>query len=119
MVGGIYSLREVGVLPCLYTFDPATPGTFSMIEYKNGVLDQPAAIPRAYSPSDYKEGELAALAFAEPGWCVVRRNLFERLGPNPFDRIRTRVLTAVVRARVGAAKNAAGESRLPRRPRAR
>jgi hypothetical protein len=25
MVGGIYSLREVGVLPCLYTFDPATP----------------------------------------------------------------------------------------------
>lgn len=87
MVGGIYSLREVGVLPCLYTFDPATPDAFSMIEYKNGGLDLPRVIPRACGSSDEAEGELTTLAFAEPGWCVVRRELFERLGPKPFDRI--------------------------------
>jgi hypothetical protein len=87
MVAGIYSLRQVGVLPCLYTFDPVAPDEFTMLEYKNGELDQPRVIDRAYGSSDSADGELTTLAFAEPGWCVVRRDLFERLGPEPFNRI--------------------------------
>ncbi len=87
MVAGIYSLRQVGVLPRLYTFDPTTPDEFTMLEYKNGELDQARVVGRAYCPSDSADGKLMTLAFAEPGWCVVRRDLFERLGPEPFNRI--------------------------------
>jgi hypothetical protein len=86
MVCGIYSLREVGVFPRLYTFDAATPDEFSLIEYKARTLD-PRAVARIYRPFSYHHGELTRLAFGEPGWCVVRRELFERLGPEPFNRI--------------------------------
>jgi len=87
MVCGIYSLREVGVFPCLYTFDATTPDEFTMLEYKARTLD-PRAVARIYRPFDYEHGELTKLAFGEPGWCVVRRELFERLGPEPFNRLR-------------------------------
>jgi hypothetical protein len=49
MVCGIYSLREVGVFPCLYTFDATTPDEFTMLEYKARTLD-PRAVARIYVP---------------------------------------------------------------------
>lgn len=89
MVCGIYSLRATGIMTCHYTFDPATLDKFTMIPYlKDGNLDTPNIIDRLYSPSNYEDGELAKLAFGEPGWAVMRRSLFDRVGNDPFDRIR-------------------------------
>lgn len=88
MVAGIYTLRQAGVAPCLYIYDCKTPDEWSMIPHKPDKTGHLTCFDRTYNPYEYADGELTKLALAEPGWAVMRRSLFDRVGPDPFNRIR-------------------------------